>query len=187
MVEGPRTVEELLTGQWGQPLEIYLDARLSAERTARFRELARKRDIPEVIVTSNALESVTDTVQSQGVLALASIPEPDLAELLSSARLLLILDGVQDPGNVGTLIRLAEGTGVDGVIALTGTCDPYSSKAVRASAGGLFHVPVLKRFDSIIVDSVQEAGFMVTTLTPEGTPYQEKLDLLLNRRLALVA
>lgn len=76
----------------------------------------------------------------QGVLLVCE--EPDPPERLAGSRF-LVLDGVQDPGNVGTLIRVAAGFGADAVLALDGTADPWSPKAVRASAGYVATLPVL--------------------------------------------
>ena len=92
-------------------------------------------------VTDAEFAALSDTEAPQGVLLVCPDPRTDPAHLPSGA--LLVLDGVQDPGNVGTLIRAAAAFGVAGVIALDGTVDPYSTKAVRAAAGAVFRTRVL--------------------------------------------
>ncbi len=98
-------------------------------------------------VTDAALEASADTEAPQGVLLVCAEPGWTLDDAATSgpggARALL-LDGVQDPGNLGTLVRAAAAFGVPAVVALEGTVDPWNAKAVRASAGGLFRTRVLK-------------------------------------------
>lgn len=88
------------------------------------------------------LDSLSDTESPQGVLLVCREPSWELDDL-DSSRGVLLLDGVQDPGNVGTLVRAAAAFGIGGVLALEGTVDPWNPKAVRAAAGSVFSVPVL--------------------------------------------
>lgn len=134
------------------------------------------------------MATVADTTSSQGILALARIPDIATDDLFSSSRVILLLDGVQDPGNVGTIIRMAEGMGADGVIALGGTCDPYSPKVVRATAGAIFHLPVYRsRQKEDVLKKIIVSDHLLTVLTPQGTPYWDMLDTLMSSRLVLVA
>lgn len=95
-------------------------------------------------VDDATLEDLSDTETPQGVLLVCREPTFALEEVLAGARRgLLVLDGVQDPGNLGTLIRAAAAFGLGGVLALDGTVDPWNPKAVRAAAGTLFSTPVL--------------------------------------------
>lgn len=90
-------------------------------------------------VDDDVLEELADTETPQGVLLACRQPTWPLDDVIGSAdRGLLLLDGVQDPGNVGTLVRSAAAFGLGGVLALDGTVDPWNPKAVRAAAGTLF-------------------------------------------------
>jgi TrmH family RNA methyltransferase len=91
------------------------------------------------------LQALSDTERTQGVLLVAEEPESawPAPESRSPPRLLL-LDGIQDPGNVGTLIRGARAFGLDGVLALEGTVDPWNPKTVRGGAGASAHIPVAR-------------------------------------------
>ncbi len=93
------------------------------------------------MVEDPELEELADTERPQGVLAVFA--EPRCPNLTRKGRY-LVLDGVQDPGNVGTLVRTAVGFGLDGVVVLDGTADPWGAKAVRASAGMVFRIPVMQ-------------------------------------------
>ncbi len=92
-----------------------------------------------VVLSDAELEDFADTESPQGILAVVREPEATLPE---DPRRILVLDRVQDPGNAGTLIRSAVALGVDRVVVLDGSVDPWNPKAVRASAGEAFRVPI---------------------------------------------
>lgn len=94
------------------------------------------------LVRAGVLDKVGDAVTSQGVLATARIPAATIADLARD-RPVLVLAGVADPGNAGTLVRVAEAAGCAGVVFPDGSVDPWSPKVVRASAGSVLRVPVV--------------------------------------------
>ena len=83
------------------------------------------------------------TESPQGILALVRLPEWTLVDLLSRPALIVLLDGLQDPGNAGAIVRSAEAFGATGVIFLKGSASPYHPKTLRAAAGSLFRLPFL--------------------------------------------
>ena len=97
---------------------------------------ARQIEVPREV-----LESLCDTKTPQGVLFLCRLPETKAPEKLEGSRY-LVLDGVQDPGNVGTIWRTADALGADGVILVHGCADPFSPKTVRSTMGACFRLPV---------------------------------------------
>ena len=104
---------------------------------------ARLRGLPDtkLMVLPDALfATVAATETSQGVIALVQPAAWNLEDLLRGVPLVVVLDGVQDPGNAGTIIRTAEAFGITGVVFLKGTVSPYNPKTLRASAGSLFRV-----------------------------------------------
>lgn len=88
-------------------------------------------------------KSIAATDAPQGVLALVRPPEWSQADILGPTPLVVVLDGVQEPGNAGAILRSAEAFGATGAVFLKGSANPYNPKAVRASAGSVFRVPVL--------------------------------------------
>lgn len=103
------------------------------------------REIPLEKVDDKDLNALSDTEQTQGVLLVAEEPEvpwPPKGATFRSR--FLLLDGIQDPGNVGTLVRAARAFGLDAVLALEGTTDPWGPKVVRGGAGASAHIPVAK-------------------------------------------
>lgn len=156
--EGPQNVREALRltlcGSRGPVLPV-LDAVYvtphELERhpgiAADLRAVAGRGDVFVRAVTPEVLAAMTDAVTPQGMLAVCRLPSlraaDAVADVLRTARLACVLVRVQDPGNAGTVIRTADAAGADAVFCTPGTVDPFNPKAVRSSAGSLFHVPLL--------------------------------------------
>lgn len=185
VAEGVRTVETLLAS--AVPVTgVLVTASLGADdRGLAVLQMAEARRIPVVEVTDAELASAADTDTPQGVLAVASIPSADLAAPAGDARY-LVLDALQDPGNVGTVVRTAAALGVTATIALPGTVDFWNAKVVRGSMGALFHHPVSSRSWEAFASFAARHGVSLVAADTDG----ERLDTLdrdrLPRRLALV-
>jgi TrmH family RNA methyltransferase len=99
-----------------------------------------------VTLTPSAFRAATQTVTPQGVIAIALVREASPSEAIQAARdarwPLIVLDRIQDPGNVGAICRTAAAAGAPAVVVLGGTADPYGAKAIRASAGNVFRLKV---------------------------------------------
>jgi RNA methyltransferase, TrmH family len=145
VAEGIRAVEELLRSPLVVRGALVVD---DGEHTRRRAIVATLRDrgIPVEDVSATDFASASDTETPQGILAIAEIPKRGLATLtlpnLDPVRL-VVLDAVQDPGNVGTILRTASALGAVATLALPGTVDLWNAKVVRSSMGALFHHPAL--------------------------------------------
>ena len=114
--------------------------------------------IEAIAVEPGVLASVTDTVTSQGVAAIARQPSTTLAAVARSAPV-LVCAGVADPGNAGTLLRSAEAAAFGAVVFTTGSVDPFAPKCVRASAGSVFRVSVIRGGEAtVVLDEVAATG-----------------------------
>lgn len=133
LVEGERLVGELLNSELR--LEALLWNVASDEPPAELWQHP-KADGHRFELSPEAFAAVADTETPQGLMAVAGIPQ----EVAQYGQRVLVLDAVQDPGNVGTLVRSAEAFGFSEVVFGTGTADPYAPKVVRASMGGLFRI-----------------------------------------------
>ena len=153
-VEGTKLVEDAIrSGLEAEALLVSESSERELERILRASAeseagIARGRILR---TTDKLFESLTGTETPQGVAALFQQPVWGLEDVLcgrhemrQSTALVIVLAGVQDPGNVGTIVRSAEGFGATGVVAARGTADPWSPKALRASAGAALRLPVLR-------------------------------------------
>lgn len=94
------------------------------------------------VVSANVLETMCDTKTPQGILCVVRQPKYELSDILQQENpLLLVLEDLQDPGNLGTIMRTAEGAGVTGIILTKGCVDMYNPKVVRATMGAIFRMP----------------------------------------------
>lgn len=94
-------------------------------------------------VSDQVMEKMSDTVAPQGVLALVKMPSYSFQEVIGSAPMVLVLQDVRDPGNLGTIFRSAEAAGVSGIILSSNSVDPFSPKCVRSTMGSLYRVPFI--------------------------------------------
>jgi len=141
LVEGPQAVREALEHR-ELVLEVYGEPDVST-RHRDLRDLARAADVPWFEVNRAAIEALSETVTSQGVVAVCSLVDVALDEAVRrTARLVAVGVQVRDPGNVGTLIRTADAAGADAVVLSSESVDPHNPKAVRASVGSVFHLPI---------------------------------------------
>jgi TrmH family RNA methyltransferase len=161
LAEGPQAVRSALAA--GAVLDLFgTDTALS-----RHPELAAQS--PQVSpVTEEALEALAETVQPQGLVAVCDQIDISLAEALAKRpRLIAVAAEIRDPGNAGTILRTADAAGAGTVIFAGEAVDPYNGKCVRASAGSLFHVDVV-RSPLSIVEELRAAGIQILATTGYG-------------------
>ncbi|HEX2722162.1 MAG TPA: RNA methyltransferase [Gemmatimonadaceae bacterium] len=140
VAEGVRSVEELLRSPITVRGVLTAPQLDGAPRGEALRKLIQDRGLETSNVTEHDFRSAAETESPQGVLAVGEIPARSLEQLtaLESMRL-LVLDAVQDPGNVGTILRTSAALGTDATIALPGTVDLWNPKVVRSAMGASFH------------------------------------------------
>jgi TrmH family RNA methyltransferase len=141
-VEGTRLCQEALHSGWPIEAAFCNESFFSSGNNETFAEQLKKIGIPVTPLKENAFRRLADTEHPQGILLLVAIPTVNDMEQLnfSGDKLVLILDGIRDPGNMGTLIRSADWFGVNLVISSPDSVDYFNSKVVRASMGSIFHL-----------------------------------------------
>jgi len=145
----------------------------TADAEARHQDLvtqAEKSGVPIFRVGAEVMAELAQTVTPQGLLAVCGFIDVPLESVLTPApRLVTVLAHVRDPGNAGTVLRTADAAGSNSVIFTDASVDPYNGKCVRASAGSLFHLPVVMgaRFDAVI-PALKEAGLTVVAADGAG-------------------
>ena len=122
------------------------------------------------VLPDDIFRSLSATESSQGVMALVRPPQWTLDQLFRGHSLTVVLDGLQDPGNAGAVLRAAEAFGATGVAFLKGTVSPYNPKCLRASAGSIFRVPLAAGLDQqLFLAAAEQRKIALFALMPKGT------------------
>jgi TrmH family RNA methyltransferase len=143
-IEGVRLVEDALGAGSHFETVAYTSALEGSERGLALIDSLQQVACRGAHVSRQVMEHIADTQSPQGVAALVSRPQFDLAEALEdSPQLVVIADRLQDPGNLGSIIRTAEAAGATGVVTTRDTVDPFNHKALRASMGAALRLPIV--------------------------------------------
>jgi TrmH family RNA methyltransferase len=154
LVEGPQAVREALKlhqerlagGEPGVVTEVYA-SEACLDRYPEFEDLAEGTNAR--LATDEVLAAMADTVNPQGIIAVCRFVDVSLDTVLDAGpRLIAVLCQVRDPGNAGTVLRAADSAGADAVVLTASSVDIYNPKAVRSTAGSLFHLPVVLGADA---------------------------------------
>ncbi len=186
VVEGWRSLETAEAG--GAEIEsiVYTPAAGADPRGEETRRRLGARGTKTVLVSPYVFESLTQVETPQGVLGIVRRPpQMPRAELQRADSLLAVLDGLQDPGNVGAIVRTAVATAATAGVIVGGAADPYGPKAIRASAGTVFHLPMLflPSADAAAA-ALHAAGVNVLVADPRGK--QRHTEVSYARPLAIV-
>lgn len=178
-IEGRNLIEEAVRA--GLTIRCIFLAQ-EAERLLEELALPPKTAETEILLVPKALlDAVLTTETPQPVAALVEPPDWTWTRLLGgrseAAPLIVILAGLQDPGNLGTILRSAEAFGATGVVSLPGTVNAWNPKAVRASAGSVFRVPVIAAAERECFTQLRKAGIPVWTTTARAAQSADHVDL----------
>ncbi|MBD8499169.1 RNA methyltransferase [Paenibacillus sp. CAU 1523] len=178
IAEGIHLVQEALRS--GAPVESVVfdqERGLPPELTSYLKETgtgASAEPIEWIAVTDAVIRKCTDAETPQSVFAVMRKPELNWRQLFEAKQaLVVVVDGVQDPGNLGTIIRSADAVGATGVLIGRGTVDVYNSKTVRSTMGSMFHFPVVEGDLLELLPEAKEQGVCVvsTSLQAEHSCY----------------
>lgn len=180
IAEGPHLLDEAQRGTWRIAKVVTTPAGRS-----RYAHLLQRLDAELIELKVRAFESITGTEHSQEVLALLEPRQWNWNDLKGRQTLIIALDGMQDPGNVGTIIRSAEAFGATGVVLLRGSAHVSNGKVLRASAGSIFRMPFLESVAlPELLDNVQTSDLALFALDAGARTAIAAVDL--TRPLALV-
>ncbi|GAB7141616.1 TrmH family RNA methyltransferase [Mycobacterium riyadhense] len=173
LAEGPNLVEA--AGERGLIRDVFV-----TEAAARRHEsLLARQESPVHLVTERAAKALSDTVTPTGLVAVCDMPATRLAEVVSgSPQLIAVAVDINEPGNAGTLIRIADAMGAAAVIVAGHSVDPYNGKCLRASTGSIFSIPVVVAPDiRAVVEELRVAGLRVLATTVDGETSLDDVDL----------
>ena len=177
LIEGPNLIEEALLN--GADTEYILFDEL--------KEFETETRVPVYKVDHKLFEKLSQTETSQGILAVVKKTDhrENLKNIMKEGNNIVVLDRLQDPGNIGTIIRTAEGAGYSAVVVMKGTADIYSPKTIRAAAGSVFRIPIIHVQNNRELRSLADEygkNLLVTSLQGDSYYY----DINLKENVALV-
>jgi TrmH family RNA methyltransferase len=172
LAEGAQAVREALSASRDGDARVR-ELLITADAADRHRELVVLADaagVPVSMASTRVLDALSETVTPQGLVAVVDFLDVSLESLTArELRLVAVLADVRDPGNAGSVIRAADAAGADAVVFAGDSVDPYNGKAVRASVGGLFHLPVVTGVSvADAIGALRAAGLIVVVADGAG-------------------
>jgi TrmH family RNA methyltransferase len=146
VAEGFHLLEEALRSDLAAPVVLVSES----VRSTVERHVSGLRDSRTVVLPEKLFQTIAATETSQGVIALVRMPEWSMDQLFRGQSLVTVLDALQDPGNVGAIVRAAEAFGATGALFVKGSASPFHPRTLRASAGSLFRVPFVSGVDAAL-------------------------------------
>ena len=170
LIEGPRVLASALDAAEREP------GRVSVERVyqtagfaGRHPGIIARLAVDRVDVPPEIMQRLTETGSPQGVAAICRIREWGLADLIARTGPMVLAERVQDPGNMGTIVRAADAVRAAGVIVLPGSADPFGPKAIRASAGSVLNLPVIRLSEATeAMDALDAMGVALVAALAHG-------------------
>ena len=144
IIEGVHLVDEILNTDWDVEAILVSESFLQSKEFSGIQKKAQGKKIPFFLSSDREIRTLGDVVTMQGIVAI--VREKETTELwnrLSAKSLIVVLDGISDPGNVGTIIRTCDWFGVDAVIVGTASVELYNPKVLRSTMGSMFHLQVI--------------------------------------------
>jgi TrmH family RNA methyltransferase len=175
LAEGPQAVREALLCGYAEELYVVTEI---ADHHRGLLEIAQEQGITVHGGTEQDIASISNTVTPPGIVAVCRFLDVPWSQVVESgAELVVICDRVRDPGNAGTVIRCADAFGADAVILTEDSVEAYNPKTVRATAGSLFHLPIVVGANlADIVDSCRAAGMQVLAADGDGGELLPEID-----------
>jgi TrmH family RNA methyltransferase len=179
LIEGPHLIEMALNSG-GQINDVLFSASFSSKENGQeFLKSISKITKNIFEVSEHIIARIADTETPQGIIAVSARGSLSLEDLRpGTPALIVVIDGVQDPGNLGSIIRTSDAAAADAVILLPGTCDAFSQKTIRSTAGSIFNVPVVDSDLQALLQwlRLNKIKLAVTSLDTDKTIFEERLE-----------
>jgi RNA methyltransferase, TrmH family len=177
LAEGPNLVQAALAR--GLVREVFVTEPAKQRHASLLAALVGRQELPVHLVTERAAKALSDTVTPAGLVAVCEIPATGLEDVLAAApRLVAVAVEISEPGNAGTVIRIADAMGAAAVILGGHSVDPYNGKCLRASAGSIFSIPVVPVADAVAaLTALRGGGLQVLATTVDGEARLDEVGL----------
>ena len=176
LAEGPQAVREAIASGLVRELFTTQD---SADRFTEIVVAAETADVEITYVTPEVIEVLASAVTPQGMVAVVNNANADLANVLhANSKLVVALASVRDPGNAGSVIRVADAVAADGVLTTADSVDLQNPKVVRSTAGSLFHLPCVEGVEiQDVIAQAREFGLQILAADGSGDSFDHGVDL----------
>jgi TrmH family RNA methyltransferase len=178
LVEGVRALSEAVESDF-EIAEVYYTQRIAQEPSVNLLLQKLKKKSRATQVTERELDSFSDTVQAQGIAAVLRQKHISAESLLhheGSHSTIVAVDAVSDPGNLGSIVRTCDWYGIDAILIGSNSVDLYNPKVVRATMGGLFHLPIIEDVDlPVLLSKAKSAGYTLYITDAEGSTHFDLL------------
>ena len=163
------------------PVALIREVYVSVDFYRRVNDLEKLSTLPHEIVSADVFARMSDTQSPQGILCVMAEEKYNISDILglppAPAPLLLLCEGINDPGNMGTIIRSAEAAGASAVIVSAGCVDIHNPKSVRATMGSIFRMPCVHAVDwTALIQNLKNKGFKLYAASPDGSQAYDEAD-----------
>lgn len=186
-VEGIRLAEEVIKSDWHIESCFYTQEALKNPRVQLLLDTLRNKNRVSNQVTEEIFRKISDTEEPQGILLVLRKKIFSLHDVIQKTKnpLIIVLDEIQDPGNMGTIVRTAAAVGCSGVFLTKGCTDVFGTKTVRATMGALFRVPIVQGLlKREIISTFQEAKISIFSTSLDASELYFNVDF--KKRVAIV-
>ncbi|MFA9423528.1 MAG: TrmH family RNA methyltransferase [Sedimentibacter sp.] len=185
VVEGIKFANEALKEKADIKYVVISESALNKTEVNLFLECIKENSVDLIACDDNVFNSIADTINAQGVLAVINKKNYFWEETLKEYNFIIMCDRIQDPGNLGTIIRTADAFGPAAVILNKGCVDAYNAKVVRASAGAIFRIPIIQSdLDFEILQELKQASFNIISTVVDSTQSFE--DIICSDRICVI-
>lgn len=174
ILEGKKVLNEALASN--QTIEKIFFTQSFLEKNEKFVIALKRSSTPIFIIEENLLNKFSNMKTPEGILAVVKIPANNFcAENFENENLIIYLDKITDPGNLGAIIRTADWYGVNSVLLSTGCVELYNPKTIRATMGSNFHLSIYEECDEISLTELKDNGFKIIATTLSGRKIEKNL------------
>ncbi|MGI5824677.1 MAG: TrmH family RNA methyltransferase [Bacillota bacterium] len=174
LVEGTRNCHEAVISDTHIPFILVKESKYNNPEIKKIIKEVNEKNTSVMRVEDRIFDSAANTEESQGIMAVASMQmfsEVDFASCIQGKHI-AVIDGLQDPGNVGTILRTAWAAGLGGIISVNNSADIYNPKVVRSAMGAVYHLPVIRMENAAAVNFITKQNYRLAVADARGENYK---------------